>query len=405
MTALFSTFVGVGSVGALVLSAHSFVNALLVRRPSLTLEDLLVGESSWFNGPGPKGSGSAGFGSAGAGSENSVTVCIPVRDEERNVGACLQAVLANRGVADLRVVVLDDGSSDDTLPIASGLSAQDARLVVVDGGRAALPKGWIGKTWACERLLAKVETPNVIFVDADVRLEPNAIAASLNMLRAHSLSLVSPYPRQVVGSWAERFVQPLLQWLWMTFLPLRLAERSKAVSLTAANGQFMVLHTEALRSIGGFQSVAGEVLDDVALARRLKRRGYRVAVAEGSSLATCRMYESWNSLRDGYTKNLWSASGSPLGATVMVVMFFGLYLLPILGFLVGVLQQSGSLTWVSIVGYFGAVAGRVITARSTRGSVRDAVFHPVSIAILCWLIVRSWREHLRGAITWKGRIL
>jgi Glycosyltransferase like family 2 len=385
MTALLSTAVTAGSLGAYFLSAHSLLNAFLVRRPSDS-----VGRNAGLD--------------IGTRTEG-VTVCIPVRDEAHNVEGCLKAVLASRGLAELRVIVLDDGSTDDTLRRARVLAAHDARVEVLEGGNSPLPAGWIGKTWACERLLEKVQTSIVVFVDADVRIGPDALRVGVQMLRAHRLSLVSPYPQQLVGSWPERLTQPLLQWLWMTFLPLRLAERAKPVSMAAANGQFMVLNTTVLRSIGGFEPVRGEVLDDVALARSLKRSGFRVTVAEGSTLATCRMYAGWTELRDGYTKNLWSATGSPFGAAAMIAMFIGLYLVPVVGFFVGVLQGNGALVGISVAGYLAGIAGRFFSARTTGGSLRDAILHPVSITVLLWLIVRSWRQHLRGAITWKGRRL
>ena len=200
-------FVGGAAVGSLFLSMHSCVNALLVRRPDVSgRSDEVLQEG--------------------------VTVCIPARNEASNIEACLQAVLATHGVADLRVTVLDDGSTDNTVAIASALAKTDERVRVINGGDIAVPGGWIGKTWACERLLATVETSVVVFVDADVRLGPDALVAGAKMLREHSLSLVSPYPKQLVGSWPERLTQPLLQWLWLTFLPLRLAELSKSPSLT-----------------------------------------------------------------------------------------------------------------------------------------------------------------------------
>jgi hypothetical protein len=386
MAGLLLLGVRLGCLGSLLLSAHSVLNARLVRRPQAPEK----GSPALPNFPVLT---------------DTVTLCIPARNEAANIAACLDAVLANRHVDDLRVLVLDDGSTDQTRSHALAAAAVDARVRLIDGGDAELPNGWLGKTWACQRLFAQVETSVVIFVDADVRLHPQALVLGVTMLREHRLSLVSPYPQQVVGSWPERFTQPLLQWLWMTFLPLRLAEAIKPVSMAAANGQFMVLDTEALRGIGGFETVAGEVLDDVALARSLKRSGFRAIVAEGSTLATCRMYQGWAELRDGYTKNLWSATGSLFGAAAMVTLLFVLYLLPVIGFVVGLVQGSGLLILLSVGGYLAGVLGRGVSARSTGGSVIDAVFHPASIAILIWLIVRSWKQHLRGSISWKGRTL
>lgn len=396
---VFVPIVWVGSCGALFLSVHSFLNAFLVRRPNRALLSPLESR-----GPNQVLGTLGSHENRGA---ETVTVCIPARNEAANIEACVKAVLGSTGVAGLEVLVLDDDSTDATASIVAALAASDARLRVLKAvdGKGSLPEGWLGKTWACERLLGYVTTPVVVFVDADVRLGSHALAAGLDMLRAHNLSLVSPYPRQLVGSWAERVAQPLLQWLWMTFLPLRLAERTKPASLTAANGQFMILDTEVLRSVGGFQTVAGEVLDDVALARSLKRSGHRATVGEGSNLATCRMYEGWGPLRDGYTKNLWSATGSPLGAAGMIAMFVLLYLVPVFGVIGGMVSRNGSFVLAGVFGYLAAVAGRLVTARATGGSNRDALLHPFSIALLVWLIVRSWRQHRRGAITWKGRSL
>jgi Glycosyltransferase like family 2 len=385
-TGLLMRCVQLGSFGSLLLSAHSFLNTLLVRRP---------------HAPEKGGPASPSF----LVLTDTVTVCIPARNEAANIGACLDAVLANRDVEGLRVLVLDDGSTDQTRAQTLAVATVDARVKLIEGGDAELPSGWLGKTWACQRLLTNVETSVVIYVDADVRLHSHALEASVAMLREHRLSLLSPYPQQLVGSWPERFTQPLLQWLWMTFLPLGLAEGITPVSMAAANGQFMVLDTEALRGIGGFATVKGEVLDDVALARSLKRSGFRAIVAEGSTLATCRMYQGWAELRDGYTKNLWSATGSLFGAAAIITLFFGLYLLPVVGFVVGLVQGAGLLILFSVGGYLAGVLGRGVSARSTGGSVIDAVFHPASIAVLIWLIIRSWKQHLRGSITWKGRTL
>src|SRR5213076_3327862 len=126
-----------------------------------------------------------------------------------------------------------------------------------------------------------------VFVDADVVLAPDAVAASAEML--DGFDLLSPYPK-IVG---QSLVQPLLQWSWLTFLPLRAMERSRRPSLAAAGGQFLVVRRAAYQRAGGHAAVRRSVLEDIDLARALKRTGGRVALADGSGLATCRMYSSW----------------------------------------------------------------------------------------------------------------
>jgi cellulose synthase/poly-beta-1,6-N-acetylglucosamine synthase-like glycosyltransferase len=361
---------------ATVLSAHTFVNRSFLRRPSPNARE--VGEP--------------------------VTVCIPARNEGSNIEACVRSVLATTGVSQLRVLVLNDGSTDETGLIVSGIAERDSRLELITG-TSDVPEGWIGKTNALQQLFQQSTCTYVVFVDADVRLEPNALRASIDLLEQFRLDLVSPYPKQVARTAGERLMQPLLQWLWLTFLPLRLAERTKPASMVAANGQFMVARRSALASVGGFELVRGEVLDDVALGRVLKRAGFRVTVVDGTSLATCHMYTSWSELRDGYTKNLWSATGSPAGAVALGSMLTFAYLVPPIAGLAGVALGRRRLALLGGVGTIAGIVGRIISAQTTGGRVADSVGHPLSILGLLTLISRSWRFRRRGLITWKGRSL
>jgi hypothetical protein len=359
-----------------MLSAHTMLNRSLLRRPLVDAPPVPA----------------------------SVRVCIPARNEAANIEACVRSVLASTGLEDLGVFVLDDGSTDDTAQIVTQLANRDQRLTLLTGN-GVVPDGWIGKTNASQQLFLQTSGTYLVFVDADVRLEPAALRASIDLLERLNLDLVSPYPKQVAVTLAERLVQPLLQWLWLTFLPLRLAERTKPASMVAANGQFMVARRLALAKVNGFEQVRGEVLDDVALGRVLKRAGSRVTVVDGTQLATCRMYTSWASLRDGYTKNLWSATGSPAGALALGSMLTFAYLVPPVATAVGFASGRTRLGVLGSIGTALGVFGRVLSARTTGGRVVDSIAHPVSIVGLLGLIARSWRHHRAGRITWKGRTL
>lgn len=345
------------------LSTHAYLNGRLLRRPPM---------------PPPV-------------CVQKVSVLLPVRDEERHVIRCLTAILGQRGVPDLEVIVLDDCSTDSTQALVQSLQDKRLRLII---GAEEPPAGWPGKPYACQRLAEAATGDVLVFLDADVVLSSSGVAATVAML--DDLDLVSPYPRQQAESFLERLVQPLLQWTWLTFLPLELAERSPRPSLSAANGQLLAVRREAYVRAGGHGAVRGEVIEDVALLRAVKRSGGRGTVVDGTALAKCRMYDGPQALVEGYSKSLWSAFGSPAGAGAVVGALGVLYVVPPLAALRG--SRAG------LAGYAAGVVGRVVTARRTGGRVwPDAFLHPLSVLVFAGLTARSWRGRWAGTLTWKGR--
>ena len=326
-----------------------------------------------------------------------VAVLLPVRDEAARVEPCLRALLDQRGLRDVRVLVLDDGSTDGTADVVRRSAGADPRVELLTG--RPLPAGWWGKTWACQQLADAALASGcsvLVFVDADVELARHAVASAVALLRWTGLDLVSPYPRQVAGTVAERLVQPLLQWSWLTTLPLRVAERSPRPSLSAANGQLLVVDARAYRAAGRHAAVRDQLLEDVALLRAVKAGGGRGGVVDGTDLATCRMYDGWATLREGYAKSLWSAFGSPAGAVAALGVLGLAYVLPPLAALRG--SRAG------LVGYTAAVAGRVVTARRTGGRVwPDALAHPASVVTFGVLVADSLRRHRAGTLKVRGR--
>lgn len=325
-----------------------------------------------------------------------VSVLVPARDEAATVGHCLTAVRSQVEVADVEIVVLDDRSGDGTSDVVAH-HLDDPRVRLIKG-ETDPPAGWLGKTWACHRLSEAATGQVLVFVDADVTLAPDTLARVLGVLADGELDAVSPYPRQVAVTWPERIVQPLLQWSWATLLPLRLAEQSGRTSLVAANGQVLGITRDAYDAIGGHAGVRGEVIDDVAIFQNLKRAGRRCALADGTDVATCRMYDSWPELRDGYAKSLWSATGSPTGAAALVALLGLAYVVPPVAAVLG--------SRIGAVGYLSAVGGRALVAHRVGGRVwPDSLLHPASIAGFGYLTARSWVGRRRGTLTWKSRPL
>jgi cellulose synthase/poly-beta-1,6-N-acetylglucosamine synthase-like glycosyltransferase len=297
-------------------------------------------------------------------------VLVPARDEARRIPALLDSL-----PRDVEVLVLDDGSRDGTADVV-----RSAGFTVLAG--RPLPKGWLGKPWACQQLADAATGDVLVFVDADVVLAPGAIGATVAAL--DGLDLVSPYPRQLAEG-AARLVQPLLQWSILTFLPVRLAQQSPWPSLSAANGQLLAVRRAAYDAAGGHAAVRDEVVEDVALLRAVKRAGGRGGVVDGTHLASTRMYDDWPALVEGYTKSLHTVPAAvPAG-------LFVLYVLP----------------WVSRrpaarIACAAGVLGRAATAARTGSPVADSIAHPASVLLLCGLWVRSRLVRQR---TWKGRVL
>ena len=368
MGSRFRVIVRAGALAAVLGAAHAAYNARVVRAPR--------------EGP--------------ARCREPVSILLPLRDEATRVAPALRALLAQRGLDDVEILVLDDCSTDGTADVVRRIAGPDPRVTLLTGVEP--PPGMLGKPHACHQLARRARGSVLVCVDADVVLAPDAVAAAVSLLRTAGLDAVSPFPRQRADGLGARLVQPLLQWSWLVLLPLRLAETSPRPSLVAANGQFFVIDAAMLREIGGFAAVAGEVLDDIALMRAVKRAGGRGVVADGSRIAECHMYPTWAQLRDGYTKSLWSATGSPLGASAIATVLVVVWVLPALAALGG--SRAG------LLGYAAGVAGRVVTARRTGGRVwPDSLAHPVSVLALAGLIGRSWRARAAGRLVWKGRVL
>ena len=320
---------------------------------------------------------------------DSVGVVVPMRNEAENVEGIVATLSAQDGP--FHFYLLDDNSEDKTLELLQRFTAGDSRFTVIKG--APLADGWIGKTWALQQLYEASSEDVLVSIDADVRLTNDAINKAVTSLRGARLDFLSPYPRQIAHSFGERLIQPLLQWSWLTTVPLRYAEGARQKSMAVANGQFFVVRRSALDSISGYQSVKHAVIDDVFLARQLIAQGSSGTVIDGSDIAETRMYASWSEIEAGYGKSLNRAFGSIFGAIFVIIFLFVTSIAPLVLGILG--NPYGWLGFAAIVG------SRVLSAIKSRGSVVDSVLHPISIAALIYLIIYSYL--VRGTVTWKGR--
>ena len=320
--------------------------------------------------------------------DGKVSILIPMRNEELNVHGVLDSMIGSTLVPNREILVLDDSSAD----LTATLSRKYLEVKTITG--TDLPKGWLGKTFACHQLVAYSSGEYLVFVDADVRLSSLAIASAISQMNLFGWDFISPYPKQIAVTFFERLIQPLLQWSWLSTVPLRFAEKVKFPSMVIANGQFMIIKRNAYLASGGHKEIRGEVLDDLELARLIVKKGFKGGVAIGSDIATCRMYQNGAELFAGYTKSLWSAFGSPLGSILASLFLFATGVLPFL------LAISGyTAGWI---GYFLVVLSRYVSALRTR-SLSAALLHPLAILVIIALISQSWYQKSTGKLMWRGR--
>ena len=325
-----------------------------------------------------------------------VAILIPARDEEDLITASVKSALGQELLDQFEVVVLNDASTDSTAEKLSALTHPKLRVI---NGEPELPQGWLGKNWACHRLSESVDADFLVFIDSDVTLMPSAVASAINSLTSNQLHLVSPYPRQLAPTLLARIVQPLLQWSWLTTVPLRITRKSLRPSLAVANGQFLVCRADSYKACYGHQAIKSEVLDDIELLRVFYRNGFTGSVIDGSEIATCQMYESNQALVSGYSKSLWNAFGGPIGSLFVNTFFLFVYVFPLVGFFIDEVVLAA-------LGLALGTIGRLVAAQTSKGrKLPDSLLHPISIVTFIALNLISWWRHLIGTNTWKSRDL
>ena len=321
-----------------------------------------------------------------------VVVLIPARDEEKRIEPLLCSLNSQTKIENLIVVVIDDDSQDQTAKFVENFFKNSFEGSIHTHLLRArpIPTGWNGKSNALQTgYLAFPDADLYITLDADIELSDNAISSSATSMLKRGDSFLSPYPKQVCSHWTHILVQPLLQWSWLATLPLRFARSSARPSTAVANGQFFVVAGDALRSVGGFQDAAHHVLDDLALARSLKRAGFSGTAIPAPKLSRCRMYSNWSDLAAGYQKSLWSAFGKM--TLPILFIFFAVYVLPL---------YVGP---IGLMAYLLAVTSRSFSDRISGYHLLYAIFHPVSILIFLYLILSSLFLKSQGTLMWRGR--
>lgn len=334
-----------------------------------------------------------------------VSVLIPARDEAANIGPCVQAVLANPGV-EFEVVVLDDHSTDGTAEVVQGLAANDPRVRLANGEQ--LPAGWNGKQHACWQLAAAAQNDVLLFLDADVRLEPDAVARIAAEVE-RGADLVSGFPRQVTGTLAEKVLIPLIHFVLLGFLSLRAMRCRPRPSLAAGCGQLFATTRAVYEQAGGHAAIRSSRHDGVKLPRQYVAQGLTIDVFDATDLASVRMYqgaaETWNGLAKNADEGVatWRLL-PPVTALLLLGQVAPFALLLVSAALLSATFEQRAALALSAIAVGLTLLVRANAARRFHQSSLGAALHPIGVVLF---LVIQWQALLRKLtgrqVSWKGR--
>lgn len=335
-----------------------------------------------------------------------VSILLPARHEEENIIPCIRSLL-DQDYPDFEVLALYDADpADGTGALLQSLAKREPRLRALRG--EPLPPDWLGKHWACQQLAEAATGELLLFTDADTRHHPLALREAVGALEAEGADLLSVLPKEDLSSWAERLIVPLIPWSILSFLPIHLAHHSRSPALSAASGPFMLFRREAYHAIGGHAAVRGDVVDDLALGRRVKAQGLKLRLVDGQGRISRRMYHTWRGVFEGFSKNLFAALGYRLIPFVLAWLWLGIVFLQPLVILARGLAGAPTppLSWGLAAGavglsilLWGIISWRLSLPRYLH------FFYPLIILLGVILAFCSLALTLAGRTTWKGRRL
>ena len=353
--------------------------------------------------------------------DTSLSVVIPAFDEEQNIEGCLTHVLmSERPCSRWEVIVVDDQSSDNTVKIAEQAidtvaGADQPGATVLQAGPRPKGERWVGKNWGCCQAMEQVNSEWVLFIDADVTLAPDAIRRALHQSINENADLFSLAPRLTCGCLAEWMVQPIMASLLGLGFPI-LEANDPASTVAFAAGPFMLFRRDSYNAIGGHRALAGEVVEDLALARRIKEGGFRLRYVLGIDAVDLQMYANLQALWEGWSKNwflgLDRSISKSLGAGGVVLLMFTLpWLLLPASLTMACLSSQDQILWLSDAG-LGLIAilmqlnVRLWTRARFSVPLRHWWLMGVGGMIIGLIAPTSvWKSLTGRGWTWKGRSL
>ncbi|WP_027954006.1 glycosyltransferase [Halobacillus kuroshimensis] len=330
--------------------------------------------------------------------DQKVSLLVPLRNEVDNVEGLIRS-LSSLTYPNLEMLLLDDHSEDGTYEKLLSLTAEDARFTVVQGKE--LPDGWNGKVHACHQLSKKAGGDYLFFLDADARVVPTVIEKTLGTMKKRKAAMLSGFPFYPNHHFLSHMLVPLQHMVVLLHLPLFMANRTTKPMFTAACGIFIMIERSAYQAVGGHESVKESLVEDVHLAREMKKNGYRMILANITSSALSYMYESNQETWAGFKKNLYTGIGRSTWMVVFLTLLYAtLFVLPgglaIFGMISGALYL--------LLPYVLLITFKMYVDARTGHPLWLSFLMPVAGMLLIAMMWASMLVHKRGrTYQWKGR--
>ena len=326
------------------------------------------------------------------GSEHpTISIIIPARNEESNLSTCLESLTTQTGVA-FEIIVVNDHSTDRTQEIASSFKS----VRVIEAG--PLPKGWTGKNNAVTTGAREAQGEWLLFTDADTIHLPGSLAAALKEAIDNNAELLSYSPEQIAASFWEMATLPVIfAELARQYPPAKVSDPASPV--VAANGQFILIRRATYEAVGGHTAIAGDILEDVALARAVKTSGRKIRFRYAGTAVRTRMYRNYRQLRDGWTKNLVLLFPSPVWLAAQSLLWWAL----VWGVVAAAIFNHAHSWWWNPLA---AALLLTLTFRLNRANftwAMTALGAFFGMPMFAYLLLRSKRAHARGSVIWKDR--
>lgn len=323
-----------------------------------------------------------------------VSILIPARNEAENILVLLESI-RNQEYKNYEVVVLDDDSADDTYNLVENFANKHHNFKVVKG--KVLPTGWLGKNYACHQLAELATGKYLFFLDADESIKRGLINSLVERMEVGQLALLSVFTNQVMKTLGEKLTVPLMHFILLNLLPLRLVRFSANPAFAAASGQCMFFNTKNYHENQWHEQVKKQVVEDVEIIKLVKQSNYAAEALLGNQLIYCRMYKNLAECLSGFSKNLLAGFGN----NILILLIY--QLLVIVGPIILLFNFNFDLLALPIALII--LSRMMISYLSGQNVLINLILHPLQMLFFLIISLISIKKHILKQGTWKGRTI
>jgi len=321
-----------------------------------------------------------------------ISILIPVRNEQDNILSLLQSIY-DQDYIDYEVIILDDGSEDDTYSICEKFVSKHHQFRVIKGEK--LPHDWLGKNYACHQLAEEAKGDYFLFLDADEVVNNSLLNSAIHRMRLYNLGLLSLFTNQQMDTFGEKLVVPLMHYILLNLLPLRLVYLVKNSTVAAASGQFMFFDAEIYRKNEWHKQVKDRVVEDVEIMRLVKSSGYNGEALLANGMISCRMYKSYTEAVNGFSKNFLA------GFNYSIITLL-IYLVIIIGGPMIVIMTLNLQLIAFMIGLI-ILTRIMISLSASQNAWLNVLLHPLQMINLTIIAFMAIHKYLTKTTVWKGR--